>query len=99
MDTQTLIAWSGIVGFFLPLLIAAISRLTWPQTLRAVVAFILCLVAGLGTAYFSGSFSLTNIGLSMGVVLVTAWSSFSRFWNKVGVTDAIEKVTNSPLSI
>ncbi len=99
MDTQSLIAWSGIVGFFLPLLIAAIFRLTWPQTLRAVVSFIICLIAGMGTAYFSGSFSLTNLGLSIGVVLVTAWSSFSRLWNKTGVTDAIEKVTNTPLTL
>ncbi len=94
MDTQSLIAWSGIVGFFLPLLISAISRLTWPQSLRAVVAFILCLVAGLGTAYFAGNFHLTTIGLSIGTVLVVAWSSFSRFWNKVGATDAVEKATN-----
>ena len=93
MDSN-LAMWSGIVGFFLPPFISAIMRTGWGNTPRAIVAFLVCLVAAAGTTYFQGQFDAANLVKSALVITTLSIATFKGLWNKTGVTDAIEGVTN-----
>lgn len=97
MDTN-LTMWSGLVGFFLPAAIALIMRKNWGDTPRAIVGFTCCMVAAFGTCFFSGKLTGVSFVTTALTVLVTALATFMALWNKVGATDALEKITNSKTS-
>jgi VIT1/CCC1 family predicted Fe2+/Mn2+ transporter len=92
--------WAFIVGFFLPVAIAVIQQAGWSERVRAVVAFLACVVAGLGTAYFggdlSGSVDPRSVISDVLIVLVTAISTYKAFWKPTGVAPAVEEATSRP---
>ncbi len=46
--------YAGIVGFFLPMLLALLNRQNYAADTKAVLAFVAVIFVSLGTAYFSG---------------------------------------------
>jgi hypothetical protein len=86
--------WSLLVGFFLPLVIAAIQRASWSNPVRAAVAFVSCVVAGLGTVWLAGNFNTKDIVSSILVVLVTALATYKGLWKPSGVGPQIESATS-----
>ena len=90
--------WSLIVGFLLPLAIAFIQQAHWPKGLRAIVAFIVCLAAAVGTVYLQGPgvFTWSRWVSSALLTFVTAIATYKRFWKPTGIASAIEASTPIP---
>jgi cell division protein FtsW (lipid II flippase) len=88
--------WSLIVGFLLPLIIAVIQQATWSDGLRAIVAFVACLVAAIGQVLIELSSWDWRVWIqSVLLIFVTAIATYKRFWVPVGIAPAIE-VRTSP---
>jgi VIT1/CCC1 family predicted Fe2+/Mn2+ transporter len=83
-----------LVGFFLPLALSVIQQSNWSDRLRAVVAFLACLLAGAGTAFFQGDLTGRRFVSATLLVLVTALATYRNLWKPTGVAPAIETKTN-----
>jgi hypothetical protein len=89
-----LLMYSALVGFLLPPVLAIVMQSSWSQRAKAVVAFLACLVAGAGTAYFEADLDgRTWISASL-VVVTTALATYRNFWKPTGISPAIESATN-----
>lgn len=85
-----------LVGSLMPLLVAVVVRQSWQPDLKRIVAFGLCVLAGIGTAYLTGQLSnITDVSASVLTILVTAQLTYSHFWHGLGITDAIEASVNA----
>ena len=85
--------WSLIVGFALPPVLAILMQQSWPDSARAVLAFVACAVAGAGTAYFDASLTGRTFVQSALVVLVSAMATYRGLW-KPTIAPTIERVTS-----
>jgi len=86
--------WSLLVGFFMPLVIAAVQRSTWTNPVRALVALLMCIVAAFGTVWFAGEFDTNDIISSILLVLVTSIASYKGLWKPTAVAPKIEAATS-----
>lgn len=86
--------YSLLVGFFLPLGISVVQQPRWPDGLRAVCTFVLCAVAGLGTAYFQGDLTGRRVISAVLLVLVAALTSYRNFWKPTRLAPALEAATS-----
>lgn len=87
--------WSGVVGFFLPLGVSVIQQPKWHDGAKAVVTFLLCLIAAAGTAYFEGKLTGQRFATSTLVVFVAAISSYKGLWKPTGTAPKIEAATST----
>lgn len=89
--------WALIVGFLLPLGISVVQQQHWPNGLRAVVGFILCLVAASGQVLIQlDSWNWRVWIQSVLLIFVTAIATYHAFWKQTGVAPAIESSTSTP---
>lgn len=89
-----LLMYAALVGFFLPPVLAIVIQTGWSDRVKAVVAFVACLVAGAGTAYFEADLDgRTWVSASL-IVLTTGLATYRNFWKPTGVAPAIEAATN-----
>lgn len=86
--------WSLVVGFVIPPLLAVVQQPSWSAKWRAVVMFVVALLAGAGTAFFTDQFEGKDVTTSVLIVLVTAIATYESFWKKTGIAPAIEKATS-----
>lgn len=84
---------SGLVGLLLPLLVAVIQQLHWKSSYRAVVGFASCLTAAFITTWVEGKLNTKDLLSSFFIVFTVAQVSYSHFWQKLGATQVIERVT------
>lgn len=86
--------YAALVGFFLPPVLAILIQTKWSDRVKAVVAFVACLIAGAGTAYLEADLDgRTWVSASL-VVLTTGYATFRNFWKPTGISPAIEKKSN-----
>lgn len=90
---STLMMWSGVVGFFLPILIATILRWRWSEQAKAAAAFVVCLIAATGTAYFSGNFAGADVVTAALIVVTIAQATYVGVWKPTGIAPAIMDAT------
>lgn len=83
-----------LVGFFLPPALSIVQQSAWSDRLKAVVAFVACLVAGTGLAYFQGDLTGKRFATASLVILVTALATYRNFWKPTGISPGIETKTN-----
>lgn len=88
-----IVMWSGLVGFFMPVVIAIIVQTGWSDRVKSSVAFAACLVAGAGTAYFSGHFAGRDIVTCALITFTLAAASYAAFWKPTGIAPAIRDAT------
>jgi len=86
--------WALIVGFLLPPALSIILQSRWSQQVQSIVAFLACLLAGAGTAYFQGDLNFERWIEAALVILVTTISTYKGFWKPTGVAPTIEEGTN-----
>ena len=86
--------WNLIVGFLLPPVLSVLQQTNWSDRLRAVIAFLACLLAGAGVAYFQGELTGKRFVTASLVVLVTAVATYRNFWKPTGISPGIETKTN-----
>jgi len=73
---ETTALWSAIVGFVVPLAIAAINQSSWQPRTRGGVAFLVCLLAATGTVYFGGDLDqIDDLAVAFLIVFGTAIST------------------------
>lgn len=76
-----MIMWSAVVGFFLPAGIAVINRQRWRSEYKGICAFVICMIAAAGTAFFNGDLrEVKDIATAALVVVFTAMGSYRIFW-------------------
>jgi len=88
-------AWSAIIGFLAPIVIAWIQQPKWPDWLRAVVTFLFCLLVGAGNVWLNGDLSSgTDWVSAVGIIFVSAITAFKGFWKPTGIADKMEATTS-----
>ena len=87
--------WSLVVGFLLPPVLSIIMQSHWSDQVQAVVAFVACLLAGAGTAYFQGDLTAKRWVEASLVVLVTTIATYKGFWKPTRVSPTIEAATTA----
>lgn len=85
--------WSGLVGAWLPLLIATINRVNWSSKAKGATTFIVCAVAALGTSYFAGELDGEDYVVNAMIVLSAATVSYQVFWKPTDIAPSIERAT------
>lgn len=84
---------SLVIGFFMPIIVAAIQQPKWSSGARAVITFLVCVIAGGVTVYFKGGFTGQRIGTSALLILVAAIATYKGLWQPTGIAPAVEKAT------
>lgn len=86
--------WSLVVGFFMPLIIAAVQRSSWSNPVRALVALVMCIIAAFGTVWLAGDFNTDDVVSSILLVLVTSIATYKGLWKPTEVAPKIEAATS-----
>lgn len=87
------VMWAGIVGTMMPLVISVIVQTPWGDRVKSVVAFLACLVAGTGTAYFAGNLEGRDVVTNVLVVYTLAIGTYYGFWKPTGVAPRLRDAT------
>ena len=90
--------WSLIVGALAPPLVAVIQQPRWADWQRTLATVALCIVAGLGTCWFTGEFTSRDIISSCLVVIVAALATYRSLWKSARVAPLVERATSSRAS-
>lgn len=84
---------AAIAGFVAPPLIAVINRKHWSSEVKAVSAFLVCVLVALGTAWYEQEVDWHNLRAVLPVVFGSAILTYNQFWKPSGIADAIERNT------
>jgi hypothetical protein len=84
----------AIVGFFLPVVIAAVNRCGWPSTTKYAASFVVVCVAAVGHLFFAGQWDVGDIPGSILKMLFMTIGSYLIFWRPSGISDRIESRIN-----
>jgi hypothetical protein len=84
---------SIIVGFFMSPAISVISREKWNPQLKAVAAFVLCVIAAVVTAWYEATTNWHDLRGVLIAVFSASIASYHLFWKPSGAANAISKVT------
>lgn len=85
---------SGLVGTFLPMVIALVLQKSWATPVKAVVALLACAVAATITTGAAGQLNGQNWTESLAVIFTAAMVSFNGFWRPTGIADSLESATS-----
>jgi len=85
--------YSLLVGFFLPPALALLIQTHWDEKLKTAVAFVACVIAGAGVAYFQGDLTGKRFVTAALVILTTGYATYRNFWKTSGIAPTIEKAT------
>lgn len=84
----------AIIGFFLPVIIAAIVKPDWPAMAKYWVSFAIVCVASFGHLWFAGQWSIVDLPGSILKMLSLTIGSYLIFWRPSGINDKIETKIN-----
>jgi len=96
-------AWAIIVGFALPVIVAVIKQDGFSKYVNDMLAFLTCIVGGLGVAYFAGGLQygcptwqtcLEVIVIDVALVLTEAFTLYKMFWKPSGIDARITSATS-----
>lgn len=91
---SNLTQWSAIVAFFIPLIVAFLNQQKWTAQAKAVVFFVVAVVAAGMTAYLQGDLTGKR-WLDSALIIVAAGAAFYHgFWKPIGTAPKIEKATS-----
>lgn len=85
--------YSLLVGFLLPPALAIVMQSRWSDRVRSIVAFIACVIAGAGVAYFQGDLTGKRLVSGALIVLTTGLATYRNFWKSTGISPKIEAAT------
>jgi hypothetical protein len=87
------VTFAAIVGFICPPIIAFINRERWSSQVKGIVAFLVCLLAAIGTCWYERSVDWHNLRAVLPIVFGAAILTFHQFWKPSGIAPTIEKNT------
>lgn len=85
--------WSGVVAFFLPLLLSFLNQCHWPSPVKGIAFFIAAMGAAAGTAYFQGDLTGKRFIDSALIIVAGGIVFYQGFWKPTGISPSIEKAT------
>lgn len=95
MDVNTnLVMWSGIVGFFMPIVISVIQQPSWSSQVRSLVMFVASIIAAVGTVFFEGKFTGVDLATALLTVMTVTIATYTGFWKQTGVAPKLEMATS-----
>lgn len=89
-----IVMWSGLIGFFLPPIMSVIIQTGWSTRLQSIVAFMVAIAAGAGTAYFSGYLERQDFVTCILITLTVGMATYQGFWKPTGISPTIERMTS-----
>lgn len=84
--------WTGL---FLPLAIAVINQPRWAKPLKALVAFVICVIAATVICWLDHKLDLTSWSVSVLVVLGMALGFYRVLWHPSTVAPQVEAATST----
>ena len=87
---SNVVLWTGLVGFLLPPVLAVVLQQGWSSQVKSGVAFLACVVAGFGLAYWQGNLDWADVATAALIVLTVAQSTYHGFWRPSGISGAVE---------
>lgn len=105
-DLTPVTAWITLTTLFLPLANALVKRFmaTMSKEAQSTVIFIVCVVVGLGQAYFNGSLKWANgdpqaiaslMVVNVAIVVVLAYGWYKMLWQATGVDARISGISGT----
>lgn len=88
-----LLTLSAMIGFFMPPIIATINRKDWTSQAKGICAFVVCLAAAFGTAWWQDAINRNDLRTTILVIFSTAIFTYGRWWKPSGIADSIERNT------
>lgn len=85
--------WALIVGFGLPMVVAILQQPQWSNRVRVAVSVVASIVAGAGTAFFTGEFTGRGILSCALVVCVASIATYQNLWKPTKIAPMIEAKT------
>lgn len=92
---NNLVMWNLVIGFLLPTLISVLQQPRFSQTVRSLITAVVCVLGGLGTAYFNDQFNTGDVVGSILITMVAAITFYKGFWKPTGVAPSIEDATST----
>ncbi len=86
--------YSLLVGFFLPPVLAIVQQARFDDRVRAAIAFVACLIAGAGIAYFQGDLTGKRFVSAALITMTVGLATYRNFWKPTGIAPTIEAKTN-----
>lgn len=81
---------SAIIGFGLPLGIAAVNRRTWASEAKAITAFVMSLLAAALLVVAMGALTTEDYFRSALIVFFVAIMTYNFYWKPSGIAGSIE---------
>ena len=91
---SNVVLWTGLVGFLLPPVLAVVLQQGWSSQVKSVVAFLACVVAGFGLAYWQGNLDGADVATAALSVLTVAQATYQGFWKPTGIAVGIDAATS-----
>lgn len=91
MDNTQSLALIG--GFLAPVVASVINGENWSSKTKAIIAFLVCLVAAAFVAWYEETLNLSNLREIGPIVFLSAIATYHWFWKPSGIAPAIEKKT------
>lgn len=93
-DSIPLQNWQLVLGFLLPLVVSVLTKQEWSSSIKAVAAFVISMVATLGTMILTGDLSGDfDVSTKMLQVFALTIPFYYGFWKPIGATEAIHDRT------
>ncbi len=86
--------WAVVSGFLMPLVIACIQQPHWKTEFKTAIGFLACVVCAVIQLSIEGKLDTRNFFPTVVLVLTVSVGTFHHFWEKLGITSAIEKGTS-----
>lgn len=94
MELAQVMLQAGVIGYFMPIVVAAVVRTRWASWAKALTALAISLLVGTFTAWASGDL----VGLAWPAAVATAMAAtqhaYRKWWHPTGVAPLIEALTN-----
>lgn len=91
---SNLTLWASIVAFFVPVVLSLLNQSKWSPQFKAVVFFVVSLVAAAGTAYFQGDLTGKR-WVEAALIIIAAGAAFYHgWWKPSGIAPGLERSTD-----
>ena len=87
------VMWTGLVAFLLPPVLSIVMQQGWSAQAKSVVAFVACVVAAVGLAFWQGNLDGRDVAASALVIVTVAQATYQGFWRPSGISGAVESRT------
>ena len=72
--------YAGMIGVIMPPFVQMVIKHHWSRRQKSLMAILFSVLVGLGSAYFSGKFDVTDILSSISAVFAISQVVYDQFW-------------------